>query len=53
MKLKNKDIREKNKKLNKQIKIENTSKTKWNKLMKLKQKLLKIYLIKKDIKFNL
>ena len=36
MKLKNKDIRERNKKLKEQIKIKNTCKTIWNKLMKLK-----------------
>ena len=55
LKLKNKDIRERNKKLKEQIKIENTWKAKWNKLMKLKPNDYKNISdkIKKDIKFNL
>ena len=55
LKLKNKDIRERNKKIKEQIKIENTWKAKWNKLMKLKPNEYKNIpdKTKKDIKFNL
>ena len=54
MRLKNKDIRERTKKLKEQIKIENSWKTKWNQIMKLKPKEYKNIpdKTKKDIKFN-
>ena len=54
MRLKNKGIRERTKKLKEQMKIENSLKVKWNHIMKLKPKKYKNIpdKTKKDIKFN-